>query len=350
MKNKIAILLSAVFAAAVLGGCGDEGKVLSELKTEKYVTLGEYKGLEVAFPAKDTIVADYKQNYINYELSSHAEWEEITQDRGAVLGDTVNIDYEGKKDGVAFEGGTAQGFDLELGSGSFIPGFEDGLVGVKAGETKDLKLTFPEEYHAQELAGAEVVFTVTVNAIKEKHTPELTDEFVKGLDADCSTVEEYDAYVEQVAVEVYEENLEQVIIDALMEQCTFKEPPKAMVDQYYDKAVGKISRIAAASGMSLETLLTTYYGTTLESFQTEARSGAKLSCQEAIMLQAIANAEQITVSQEEIEAALEAATEEGGYESVAALKADMGDDHYEDYVMCDKVLELLRENAVITEQ
>lgn len=350
MKKKLVTVLCTLFTAALLGGCGDEGTVLSELKTDKYVTLGEYKGLEVSFPAKETIVSDYQNNYINYELSSHAEWITVTEERGAKLGDTVNIDYEGKKDGVAFEGGTAQGFDLELGSGSFIDGFEDGLVGVKAGETKDLELTFPEEYHAQELAGAEVVFTVTVNEIKESQLPELTDEFVKGLDHGCNTVAEYEAYADQIAEEVYEENLEQELVDALMESCTFKEPPKAMVDQYYDRAVSRMSKLAASSGMSLETLITTYYGATMEDFQNEARAGAVTSCKEAIMLQAVANAEGITVSQEEVDAALEEAAGNNGYESTETFLADMGEEHYEDYVMCDKVLTLIRENAVITEQ
>lgn len=350
MKKKLITILCTLCTAALLGGCGNEGTVLSELKTDKYVTLGEYKGMEVSFPAKETIVSDYQNNYINYELSNHAEWVTITEERGAELGDTVNIDYEGKKDGVAFEGGTAQGFDLELGSGSFIDGFEDGLVGVKAGETKDLELTFPEEYHAQELAGAEVVFTVTVNEIKVSQQPELTDEFVKALDNDCSTVAEYEAYVRQVAEEVYEDNLEQELIDVLLESSTFQEPPEAMVDQYYDKAVSRMSQLAVSNGMTLETLITTYYGTTMEDFQSEARAGAVLSCKEAIMLQAVANAEGITVSQDEVDAALQEAADNNGYESTEALLADMGEEHYEDYVMCDKVLTLIRENAIITEQ
>lgn len=350
MKKKIAILLCTLLTAGALGGCGNEGEVLSELKTEKYVTLGEYKGMEVAMPDRATIVEEYKQNYINYELSNHAEWVPIKEERPAQLGDMVNIDYEGKKDGVAFEGGTSAGFDLELGSHSFIDGFEDGLVGVKAGETKDLNLTFPEEYHAPELAGAAVVFTVTVNSIMEKRLPELTDAFVQELGGDYSTVEEFEAYVTESAEQTYEDNLEAQLVNTLMAACTFEEPPKAMVDQYYDRAVGKLSRVAAASGMSLETLLTTYYGTTMEDFEAEARAGAVISCQEAIMMQAVANAEGITVSQEEIDAALEEAAAANNYASVAALKADMGDDNYEDYVMCDKVLEVLKEQAVITEQ
>lgn len=349
MKRKIVFLLCTLLTAGMLSGCGKEGEVLSELKTDKYVTLGEYKGLEAVMSEKETVVEEYKQNYMNYELSAHKEWIPVKEERPAQLGDVVNIDYAGKKDGVAFEGGTDEGFDLELGSGTFIPGFEDGLVGVKAGETKDLELTFPEEY-TPELAGADVVFTVTVNEIKEARMPELTDEFVQGLGHNCSTVEEYEAFVEKTAEAVYEDNLETQLLNTLMENSTFQDPPKAMVDQYYDKAVNRMSKLAASNGMSLETLVTTYYGRTMEEFQKEAREGAVLSCNEAIMLQAVANLENISVSEEEVKEALEKAASEGGYESVDALKEEIGDENYEDYVMCEKVLDFLKANAVITEK
>lgn len=349
MKKKIACLLLTLLTAGMLFGCAKEGEVLSELKTDRYVTLGEYKGISTQMPEREAMIEEYKQNYISYELSSHTEWIPITQERPAQLGDTVNIDYEGKKDGVAFEGGTDTGFDLQLGSGTFIPGFEDGLVGVRAGETKDLELTFPEAY-TPELAGEDVVFTVTVNEIKEAKLPDLTDAFVQSLDNGCTTVAEYEVLVEKTAESVYEDNLETQLLSTLMDSSIFQEPPKAMVDQYYDKAVGRMSRLAASNGMSLETLVTTYYGSTMEEFQTQAREGAVMSCKEAIMLQAVANAENITVSQEEVEKALDEAAKEGGYESADALKEDMGEEHYEDYVMCEKVLDLLKANAVITEE
>ena len=352
MKKKLSVFLCMLLAMMLLGGCGEEENVLSKLKTEKYVTLGEYKGLEVSLPAVE-VSEEYQQNYINYMLSTSAEWVELPADTQAQLGNVVNIDYEGKKDGVAFEGGTSAGYDLELGSGSFIPGFEEGLVGVKSGETRDLNLTFPQEYHAPELAGAEVVFTVKVNAVKEQKIPELNDEYVKGLDVGCNTVAEYEKYVYDLLLAdmqaTYEENLDTMLLEKAMEICTFKEPPAAMVDQYYDKAVRNLSKFATMNGMTLETMVTNYYGTTMEDFETEAREGAAISCKEAIMMQAIANAEGITVSEEEINAALEEAVVSGGYDSVEQLKADMGEDNYEDYVMFDKVLEVLRDNAVVTE-
>lgn len=355
MKKKILTFLCLLGAAALLGGCGEEETRLSAMKTEKYVTLGEYKNLEVSVPAPVEVTDDYRQNYIDYVLSRHAQWEEVTDGRTAQLGDLVNIDYVGKRDGVAFDGGSDTGFDLELGSGSFISGFEDGLVGVAAGETKDLDLTFPDPYpNNPDLAGAPVVFTVTVNSISEKKTPELTDDFVKTLDAGCDTVAEYETYVtellEKDAQDTYENNLETALLDKAMENCTFKEPPKAMVDQYYDRSVRNLTKLAASAGMSLETLVTGYYGTSMEEFETQAREGATQSCKEALMLQAIANKEGITVSQEEIDDALQEAVENGGYADVDSLKTELGEDNYEDYVMCDKVLALLKESAVVTKQ
>lgn len=352
MKKKISLLLGLVLTAASLSGCGDS-VVLSELKTEKYVTLGEYQGLEVSV-ARTEVTEEYKQNYINYILSQHAEWQEIAEDRAVEAGDLVNIDYEGKRDGVAFEGGTAQGFDLQIGSHTFIDGFEDGLVGARIGETRDVEATFPDPYpNNPDLAGVTVVFTVTVNGIQEKKTPELTDEFVQTLGVGCGTVAEYETYVQELltedAQETYDKNLEIALIDAAMANCTFKEPPKAMVDQYYDRVMDRMKKIAAAGGMSFETLITQYYQSSMEEFEENAREGAAQSCKESIMLQAIANREGITVSQEDIDAALQERTEKGGYENVEALKADLGADYYEDYAMSDKVLAFLRENAVITE-
>lgn len=353
MKKKIALLLGLVLTVSSLSGCGGN-IVLSELKTEKYVTLGEYKGLEVSVPHTE-VTEEYKQNYINYIRSQHAEWQEVTEESAVKVGDLVNIDYEGKRDGEAFAGGTDQGFDLQIGSHTFIKGFEEGLVGARIGETRDINVTFPDPYPSNpDLAGVPVVFTVTINGIQEKQMPDLTDEFVKTLDVDCDTVAEYQEYVQELltkdAQSTYEQNLEEALIDAAMANCTFKKPPKAMVDQYYDRAVRKVTRLAAAGSMSLETLITQYYQTSMEEFEKQAREGAELSCKESIMMQAIANAEGITVSQEEIDAALQRRAEHGGYASVEEWKRDQGEDNYEDYAMSDKVVGILRENAVITEQ
>ena len=142
---------------------------------DQYIKLGKYKGLELQEDVQDVTDADV-DTQIEMNLAQNPV--EVEDENAEVKdGDVVNIDYEGKKDGVAFDGGSAEGFDLTIGSGSFIDGFEDGLIGAKKGETRNLNLTFPENYQEEDLAGQDVVFTVKINAIKT--TPELTEEWVK---------------------------------------------------------------------------------------------------------------------------------------------------------------------------
>ncbi len=338
MKKRMGLLVCLLFTAAFLGGCGGKYTTLAELNTDKYVTLGEYKGLEISVPVME-VTDDYIDNYIGFILSSQSQWEVVSEDRPAKMGDMVNIDYVGKIDGEAFAGGTDQGYDLQLGSGAFIPGFEEGLVGAVKGETRDVTLTFPDPYlNNPDMSGAEAVFTVTINEMKEKRMPELTDDFVVSLGLEeCSTVEEYREYVrtlgEQYALETYDKNVEESLIGQAMAGCTFQEPPKAMVDEYYDTIVKNFSLTAASGGLSLEQLFTSY-GITMEQFEEEERVRAAEECRRDIMLQAIANKENITVSQEEIDAADVDST---------------GSGNGRDAVMRSKVVAFLRENAAITE-
>ncbi len=352
MKKKAALFFSMIFAAVCLGGCGNEYTTLAEMNTNRYVELGQYKGLEISVPVME-VTQDYVDNYIGVVLSNHVTWEKAGEDYPAQMGDTVTIDYVGKIDGEPFERGADQNYDLMLGSGDFIPGFESGLVGVRAGETRDVPVTFPDPYlNNPDMSGVDTVFTVTVHSVSARHLPELTDDFVKSLDVGCSTVEEYRAYVfdlgQKEAQETYDRNVEDALVSKVMAGCTFREPPKAMVDEYYDRVVRNMTKIAGMSNMSFETFITGYYGITMEEFEEEARAGARASCQESIMLQAIANEENIAVSQEEIDAAIAEGVEKGGYADADELIADRGEDNFEDYVMCDKVLTLLKENAVIT--
>ena len=156
---------------------------------EPEVELGEYKGLEIE--KQDTELTDEElQESIDHSLGHLAEM--VVKEDGAVEnGNTVNIDFSGSVDGEEFEGGQAEGYDLEVGSGSFIPGFEEQLEGMKTGEEKDVVVTFPEEYHAEELAGKEATFKTKVNEIKYKEVPELTDEVANELDSNAETVDEY---------------------------------------------------------------------------------------------------------------------------------------------------------------
>ena len=203
MKKKTLGFLAALLSVCMLAGCGakdtgdgtgsgsgagTESTALKDMDVDKYVTLGEYKGLAVTV---DTVEVDEDEwdSLVNnvYYGNITAENGGIT-DRAVETGDTVNIDYEGKKDGVAFDGGTAQGYDLTIGSGSFIDGFEDGLIGVMPGETVDLDLSFPEVYpNNPDLAGQPVVFTVTVNYIQPAQDGQLDDEVISNFGIDGVT-------------------------------------------------------------------------------------------------------------------------------------------------------------------
>lgn len=196
MKKKTLGLLAAILSVCMLAGCGakdtgdgtgaatdagTESTALKDMDVDKYVTLGEYKGLAVSV---DTVEVDEDEWDT---LVNNVYYGNITAENGGIMdravetGDTVNIDYEGKKDGVAFDGGTAQGYDLTIGSGNFIAGFEDGLIGVMPGETVDLDLTFPENYGNSDLAGQAVVFTVTVNYIQPAQDGEFSDEIISNF-------------------------------------------------------------------------------------------------------------------------------------------------------------------------
>ena len=200
---------------------------LSGINVADYVTLGEYKGIEVSVDAP-VVTDEYLDSYIDYVLQSNMVTTEIT-DRPVEEGDIVNIDYEGKIDGVAFDGGTAQGYDLTIGSGTFIDGFEDGLIGAETGETVDVNVTFPENYQGEEVAGKDAVFTVTVNSISVETLPELTDEFVQGLDVGVNTVEEYRQYAYDLLMEeeqaTHDSNAEIAVLEAVMAGSQIQDPP-----------------------------------------------------------------------------------------------------------------------------
>ena len=227
---------------------------LSGINVADYVTLGEYKGIEVSVDAP-VVTDEYLDSYIDYVLQSNMVTTEIT-DRPVEEGDIVNIDYEGKIDGVAFDGGTAQGYDLTIGSGTFIDGFEDGLIGAETGETVDVNVTFPENYQGEEVAGKDAVFTVTVNSISVETLPELTDEFVQGLDVGVNTVEEYRQYAYDLLMEeeqaTHDSNAEIAVLEAVMAGSQIQDPPEDMTNRYYNRIIDNMTYYASLYGYDLD--------------------------------------------------------------------------------------------------
>ena len=184
MKKKIIAALIGICTVVVMTGCGNKG-----ISNDK-ITIKQYKGLEVEKVDPVEVTDTDVEDSINSTLQTKSTQNDIT-DRPAQEGDVVTIDYEGKKDGVAFEGGTAQDQQLKIGSNSFIAGFEEGIIGHNIGETFDLNLTFPENYQKEDLAGQPVVFTVTLDKIAEVIVPELTDELVAELSETSKTIADY---------------------------------------------------------------------------------------------------------------------------------------------------------------
>ena len=375
MKGKIAKILVAGLIGLQLIGCSNENKeatedtqvtentqaagkessmiYFDEIDVENNVTLGDYKGIEVVNSAAE--VSDEEVDaYIEYMMSMYSDLEEVTDRDVVENGDVANIDYEGKKDGVAFEGGTAAGYDLAIGSGAFIPGFEEGLVGVKKGETVDIPLTFPENYPAADLAGAEVVFTVTVNGIYQEVTSEFNDEFVEGLGIEnVTTIEEYRAYLKSMMEESYAEQAKQdvefQVISIVTENAQVKEVAQGLIDKFYEINMSNMSYQASMYGMDVESFVSSYYGMDAETFEAETVAAAEESAKQAMVCLKIAAQENITVSEEEMNAAMEENYAAYGYASVEEFKSTVDLQEYKDSLLLTKIVDFLVENATITE-
>ena len=319
---------------------------LSGINVADYVTLGEYKGVEVSVDAP-VVTDEYLDSYIDYVLQSNMVTTEIT-DRPVEEGDIVNIDYEGKIDGVAFDGGTAQGYDLTIGSGTFIDGFEDGLIGAETGETVDVNVTFPENYQGEEVAGKDAVFTVTVNSISVETLPELTDEFVQGLDVGVNTVEEYRQYAYDLLMEeeqaTHDSNAEIAVLEAVMAGSQIQDPPEDMTNRYYNRIIDNMTYYASLYGYDLETFLS-MQGTSEDAI----RESAAQAGQEIIVMQAIADAEGLSVTDEELDAEIETNAGSLGYDDVEEYRASLDVEGYREYMMSEKVLSFLLETPVVAE-
>ena len=376
MKKKMAKVLVAGLIGLQLIGCSNQNTAnteetqeitaetaedttivpiyFKEINAEEYVTLGDYKGLEVVSNVV-TISDEDVDSYIEYMLSmSGTTLEEITDRDVVENGDVANIDYVGKKDGVAFDGGTAEGYDLGIGSGTFIAGFEEGLVGVKKGETVDLNLTFPENYHSEDLAGAEVVFTVNVNGIYKEVIPEFTDEYVTELGIEnVSTVEEYRAYMKSMMQESEDEytlqDVQTQLLSMVTENATVSEAPQELIDRFYNININNMSYQAMMYGMDLESFVSAYYGMDSETFEAETVAAAEASAKQALVCLKIAADENISVTDEEMDAKAAERYTEYGYASVEDFKAAVDMEEYRDSLLLNKIVDFLVENATITE-
>ena len=287
-----------------IDGVNDDGVAFHATVTVKpEVTLGDYKGIKLD-KVEYNVTVDDVQAEIDRARKQAGRRVEVT-DRAVENGDIVNLDYSGSADGVKFDGGTAQGQELVIGSGSFIPGFEDGMVGMNVGETKDITVKFPENYHAENLAGKDAVFTVTVNKIEKEELPELNDEFAKEV-SKFDTLDEYRADVEK---RLTEENTRRVdaenenkLVEAIVNNASV-EIPSCMIEHQLDHIVEEMRyRLSYMyRGMKLEDYLK-YTGGTIEELREARKADAERDVKTRLTLEAIVKAENLDVTDAEVEA------------------------------------------------
>lgn len=271
----------------------------AEVAVKPEVTLGEYKGVEV--PKSETEVTDED---IDAEIKKEQEKNSRTvtvEDRGAENGDITTIDFEGFVDGVAFEGGKGTDYPLTLGSGSFIPGFEDQLVGAKAGDHVEVNVTFPEEYQAAELAGKEAVFQCDVNKVETKELPELDDDFAQDV-SEFDTLAEYREDVKKNLTEKKEKEAraakENAAVDKAIENAEM-EIPDAMLNTQVRQMMNDFASRMQSQGLTMEQYFQ-FTGTTAEKMQEEMKPQALKRIQTRLVLEKIAETENIEVSEDEV--------------------------------------------------
>lgn len=287
------------------------------------VKLGEYKGLEVEKP--DTEVTDEDVEEEMKKLQERLAELVIKEDGEAEMGDTVVIDFEGFVDGEAFEGGSAENYSLELGSGNFIPGFEEQLVGVKTGDEKEIEVTFPEEYHASELAGKKAVFKVKVHEIKTKHLPELDDEFAQDADDEVETLDALKEKIKKDLKESKEHAAKHAVEDAVVEKAAENaemDIPEAMINTELNRMLQEFEQNLSAQGLNLE-LYYQFSGQNEEALRNQMKEDAEKRVRFNLTLEAIANAEKLEVSDEEVDEELKRMSEMYGM-SVEDIRRVLG--------------------------
>lgn len=337
MKRILAIVLT-LFTLLLLASCGEKDRILyNSADLTKVLKLADYKSITV-----DTTSKEFEETYndiIKSDIENNDFYVKKTEGK-VVDGDVVNIDYTGKKDGVAFEGGTAQGYDLEIGSGSFIDGFEDGLIGVEIGSTVNLNLTFPTNYQNTDLAGKAVVFTVKVNYVDTDEALEPKDYFSK---LNFESLEKYEEDVKARAIDNF-------IYNSIIENSKVNDYPKSDTEFLQDKLVAIFERqVQSYYGMTLDDYLTQTQ-TTKEQFNSSLLSEQVYPFMDETMpMYAIIDKDGIEVTKEDVTAKIKTVVKQYNEETITAetLTEYYGEYYFENLVVSEKALEVAKKNAKI---
>lgn len=319
-------------------------ELMAGIDVEKCVTLGDYKGVTVEKTIQSVTDEDV-QNEIDNALANYP----VEVDQAAKEGDTVNIDYVGKIDGEEFDGGSDQGADLKLGSGKFIDGFEDGLIGARKGETLTLNLTFPEDY-TQDLVGKAVEFTVTVNAVKEPLS-EPTDQWVADNIEGYDNIADYKAGIRSEQEESNEQTAENQVRYAawtqVIDNCTINEYPETLVEVGKKLYEQQVETYAKYAGMELDAYIESS-GLTQEEYQSNMEEYGKNVAAQALVCQAICDKEGFAIGDDDYQKALQDMLTEYGCTEDELIQT-YGQDNVEQSIMLNRVSNLILENANVTE-
>lgn len=351
MKKKIIAVTLSVLMVVSLAGC-------SKQLSNKYITITQYEGIEVTqVEAVEITDADVEQQ-IQSNLTA-ASTEKEVKDRAAKEGDTVNIDFKGSVDGVEFEGGSAEGASLELGSNSFIgaegdyKGFEEQIVGHSIGESFDITVKFPADYQNAEMADKVAVFNVKLNSISIVTVPELTDKWVKENSKKSKTVEEYKKEIKKSVEDNNKKStdatLQSAVMESLMDQIEVKEYPKKdleeqrkLIDDYYQG-------MAKSYNMEFKDFATQYMQLTEEEYDKQAKEAAEKAVQRTLACDLIAKKKNLEPSKEEYDKQIKEFAESSGYEKVADFKKEVGEDVLKNTIRQQEVAKYLAEKCVQVE-
>ena len=349
MKKKVAMLLTGIMAVSLMmTGC----QSAKGLETDD-IKISVYKGVEVDKVDKPSEVTDDDVNtQIQSVLDENATTEQIT-DRAVKKGDTATIDFVGKMNGEAFDGGSSTDYPLEIGSNSFIDGFEDSIIGHKIGDTFDWNGKFPENYGSSDLAGKDVTFTITVKSISKKKKPKLTDKLVKKVSKKSKTVKEYKAEVKKSLKEenekTYNDSLQQEAWQKVINNTKVKKYPKKDVKKIEDSLISQYKSIAKAYNMSYDDLIQQQMGTTVEKFEKQVHKAAKSSVKQTLVTKAIADKENIKLDDATYKTELKKIAKEYGYDSVKALKKAASKSDLKEIALNNLVKEWLADHCIQVE-
>ena len=386
MKRKTVVFLCVCMAAAAAAGCGnkdgngsgDTEAVLSEsteaaqagaevsYNVDDFVTLGDYMNIEISLKEADYQVTDEKVNeYVDQMIYYYKPYVPDETKTVVEKGDVVDVNYVGKKDGEAFEGGSAENQLIDtatnsnptMGSGGFIEGFSDGLIGAKVGETVDWDVTFPEDYTSEELKGQKATFTFTINAIQKKVTAaDMDDAFVKenfsaeSVDAFYSDIR---SYLEQETEAKRESDIRAEIINVLSERCTVDGMPEGLLESRLKTYVQSFEKQYCTDGTSLEEFLQSNYNMTQEDFENQSRSSIETSLKQELIFEAIAKKEKLTFDNEGFDEYVNNIMKNGGFATAEDVYSNYGSDtaageaYMQQIYVDNKACDLVVENATI---